>query len=91
MLITNARVLTFDATSSVLDNAAVEIRKDGTIGAIGSPPHTAQDTIDARGRLLMPALINCHTHLYSTLARGIALAGPPGELLRDSQQALVAS
>jgi putative selenium metabolism protein SsnA len=25
----------------------------------------------------MPALINCHTHLYSTLARGISLAGPP--------------
>jgi putative selenium metabolism protein SsnA len=24
----------------------------------------------------MPALINCHTHLYSTLARGIALPGP---------------
>jgi hypothetical protein len=23
----------------------------------------------------MPALINCHTHLYSTLARGISLAG----------------
>jgi putative selenium metabolism protein SsnA len=25
----------------------------------------------------MPALINCHTHLYSTLARGMSLAGPP--------------
>jgi putative selenium metabolism protein SsnA len=24
----------------------------------------------------MPALINCHTHLYSTLARGISLPGP---------------
>ena len=31
--------------------------------------------IDAQGKLLMPALINCHTHLYSTLARGISLAG----------------
>jgi putative selenium metabolism protein SsnA len=33
--------------------------------------------IDAGGRLLMPALINLHTHLYSTLARGIALPGKP--------------
>ncbi|HMD83794.1 MAG TPA: putative aminohydrolase SsnA [Terriglobia bacterium] len=33
------------------------------------------EIIDARGKLLMPALINCHTHLYSTLARGIPLAG----------------
>ena len=37
------------------------------------PP--AVDVLDAGGRLLMPALINCHTHLYSTLARGIALPG----------------
>ncbi|MGO8815754.1 MAG: putative aminohydrolase SsnA, partial [Terriglobia bacterium] len=29
----------------------------------------------AQGKLLMPALINCHTHLYSTLARGISFAG----------------
>jgi len=36
-----------------------------------------QDIVDAQGKLLMPALINCHTHLYSTLARGIALAGRP--------------
>jgi putative selenium metabolism protein SsnA len=25
----------------------------------------------------MPALINCHTHLYSTLARGMRVPGPP--------------
>jgi putative selenium metabolism protein SsnA len=36
---------------------------------------TTQETIDAQGKLLMPALINCHTHLYSTLARGIAIPG----------------
>ena len=33
------------------------------------------EVIDAQGKLLMPALINCHTHLYSTLARGISLPG----------------
>ena len=27
----------------------------------------------------MPALINCHTHLYSTLARGLAIPGRPPE------------
>ncbi len=35
----------------------------------------SQESIDAQGKLLMPALINCHTHLYSTLARGISLPG----------------
>jgi putative selenium metabolism protein SsnA len=33
--------------------------------------------VDLAGRLLMPALINCHTHLYSTLARGMHVPGPP--------------
>ena len=36
---------------------------------------TTLEVIDARGKLLMPALMNCHTHLYSTLARGISLPG----------------
>jgi len=34
-----------------------------------------QEIIDAQGKLLIPALINCHTHLYSTMARGISLPG----------------
>ena len=37
--------------------------------------HPASRVLDAGGKLLMPALINCHTHLYSTLARGISLPG----------------
>lgn len=30
-------------------------------------------TIDATGKIVMPGLVNCHTHLYSTLARGMIL------------------
>ncbi len=29
--------------------------------------------IDGNGKLLIPGLINCHTHIYSTLSRGIPL------------------
>jgi putative selenium metabolism protein SsnA len=80
MIITNARILTFDAANRVMNSGSVEIRDDGTIGAVRQagrpmPPHGK--VVDARGRLLMPALINCHTHLYSTLARGMALCGRP--------------
>jgi putative selenium metabolism protein SsnA len=75
MLLTNARIVTFDAVNRVIDNGSVEIRANGTIGAVGAA--TDGEVIDAGGRLLMPALINCHTHLYSTLARGIALTGRP--------------
>jgi cytosine/adenosine deaminase-related metal-dependent hydrolase len=33
--------------------------------------------IDARGRIIMPGLINTHMHLYSTFARGMALKDAP--------------
>jgi len=77
MIIRNARILTFDARNRVLENAAVRIAADGAIAFVGemAAPAPSEEIVDAGGRLLMPALINCHTHLYSTLARGIALPG----------------
>ncbi len=54
------------------------------IEAVGSDEDLgarAQGTriIDAGGRLIAPGFINAHMHLYSTLARGMALDGPPPE------------
>jgi putative selenium metabolism protein SsnA len=78
MIISNVRVLTFDAGNHVYDSASVEIRRDGTIGRVGTAVSAAgDDVVDGGGRLLMPALINCHTHLYGTLARGIQIPGEP--------------
>jgi putative selenium metabolism protein SsnA len=89
MIIENARILTFDASNRVLDSGSIEVRDDGSIGEVcGTQPALSlskgalaradsAEKFDARGRLLMPALINCHTHLYSTLARGISLPGTP--------------
>jgi putative selenium metabolism protein SsnA len=79
MIVRNARVLTFDSANRVLDSASVEVLADGAIGAVGAVRRRAPDEIDARGRLLMPALINAHSHLYGTLARGMALPGPAPE------------
>lgn len=80
MIIRNARVVTFDRSNQVLDNAAVELLDDGAIGWIGpdrAVPERCggQDVVDAGGMLLMPALINSHSHLYGTLARGIQMRG----------------
>ncbi len=81
MIIRNARIVTLDAANQVIDSGAVEVRADGSIGSVGANPTAAKegDVVDAHGKLLMPALINCHTHLYSTLARGMALGGRPPE------------
>ena len=75
MILTNARILTFDDDNRVFDSGTVEVRADGSIGRVRSGRARGADTVDAGGRLLMPALINCHSHLYSTLARGITLPG----------------
>ena len=46
---------------------------DGRISAIGlALEEEADEVIDARGRLIMPGLIQVHVHLCQTLFRGIA-------------------
>jgi len=75
MILTNARILTFDGRNRVLDSGSVEVTPDGAIGFVRSGRALGPNTVDLHGRLLMPALINIHTHLYSTLARGISLRG----------------
>jgi len=76
MWIKNARILTFDAANTVLDDGAVGVKegKFAWVGRASEAPKGAE-VVDAKGMLLMPALINAHTHLYSTLARGISLPG----------------
>jgi putative selenium metabolism protein SsnA len=77
MILTNARILTFDAANRVLDSGSVEVLEDGAIGSVRGGRALDTHAVDLHGRLLMPALINCHTHLYSTLARGMHVPGPP--------------
>ena len=43
--------------------------------------------VDAQGNLIMPGLINCHTHIYSGLARGLAIKGcNPTNFLENLEQ-----
>ena len=77
MILTNARILTFDGTNRVLHSGSVEVLADGAIGFVRSGRALDAHAVDLQGRLLMPALINCHSHLYGTLARGMRLPGPP--------------
>jgi putative selenium metabolism protein SsnA len=79
VIVANARVVTFDGANRVLDSGQVEILPGGVFGearaASGAP--RPGEALDARGKLMMPALLNCHTHLYSAFARGMALSGAP--------------
>jgi len=73
--ITNATIVTVDANDSVIDGGTIVISDDtiAEVLAAGVAPMAAIDhTIDAAGGIVMPGLINAHTHLAMTAFRGFA-------------------
>jgi 5-methylthioadenosine/S-adenosylhomocysteine deaminase len=76
LVIANGVVVTMDADGRVIDNGAVAITGQ-TIAGVGTAAEvTAQfratETIDASGRVVMPGLINTHTHAPMVMYRGLA-------------------
>jgi 5-methylthioadenosine/S-adenosylhomocysteine deaminase len=76
IVITGGNILTMDDRSSKIDDGAVAVDGD-TIVALGNTGEITREyrgrkTIDAKGHLVMPGLINCHTHAAMTCFRGIA-------------------
>jgi 5-methylthioadenosine/S-adenosylhomocysteine deaminase len=76
ILFTNALVLTMDEELTRYSPGAVAVQADSII-AVGpedkvKSEYSAQETIDCKGKVLMPGLINAHTHVPMTLLRGIA-------------------
>jgi len=87
LLIVNARVVTVDAKYSYFDPGAVAIR-NGAILAVGPSAQLVaafapRSTWDARGKILMPGLVNTHTHAAMSLLRGLADDVPLDLWLRD--------
>jgi len=79
LLITNGHLVTLDEANRFIGNGSVYI-EDKLIVEVGgstTATRTADRTIDARGSVVMPGLINAHHHLYSTFARGFTPPGPP--------------
>lgn len=74
ILIRNGILLTMDEKGSTISGGYVAIRGD-SIAALGSGDGNgihAHKIIDARGGLILPGLINSHTHAAMTLFRGLA-------------------
>ena len=77
LLVGNGRLITCDERMPLVEDGCVALR-DGLIADVGKTAvlrqrYVSAEFLDARGRLIMPGLINAHTHLYSTFARGMAL------------------
>jgi len=75
ILVINGTLLTLDASHTEITDGAVAINRD-RITAIGSvndfSDWSASRVIDARGGIILPGLINTHTHAAMTCFRGLA-------------------
>jgi len=75
-LITGGTVVTMNAKRDVFSPGAIAI-KDSKIVAVGPEDRVRQlvesdNEVDASGKLVIPGLINAHTHVPMTLLRGLA-------------------
>jgi 5-methylthioadenosine/S-adenosylhomocysteine deaminase len=75
-LLTNALVLTMDEQFNQYEPGAVAVSGD-SIAAVGPEAevretYTSERVIDCDGKVLMPGLVNTHTHVPMTLLRGLA-------------------
>jgi 5-methylthioadenosine/S-adenosylhomocysteine deaminase len=74
LLIKNGTVLTMDAHASIIENGCVAVSGDiiSHVGADHSSPMKAKKVIDAKRGIILPGLVNCHTHAAMSLFRGLA-------------------
>ncbi|RHN22794.1 amidohydrolase family protein [Collinsella sp. AF31-11] len=91
LLVANGSVFTRNAQTPFIPNGAVAIDGD-TIVEVGpecelKAKYPDAEYVDAQGNLIMPGLINCHTHIYSGLARDLAIKGcNPTNFLENLEQ-----
>lgn len=76
LIVVGGTIVTMDNTRRIIDNGAIAIAQ-GRIVAVGSSAeiqksYFARETVDAGGRMIVPGLINGHTHVPMTLFRGLA-------------------
>ena len=73
LAVVDATVVTMDPAGTVHDRANIVV-DGGTITAIDTGPArpVARRMVDARGGIVVPGLVNAHTHMAMTMFRGIA-------------------
>lgn len=73
-------------TKRVIEDGAIAV-KDGKITFIGKASHAkgieAEARIDGHGKVALPGLVNCHTHVPMTLFRGLAEDQPLNKWLKE--------
>jgi 5-methylthioadenosine/S-adenosylhomocysteine deaminase len=76
LIVRGGTVVTMDGTRRVIENGSVAV-KNGRIVAVGRAAeldrnYAAREIVNAGGKVVIPGLINGHTHVPMTLFRGLA-------------------
>lgn len=80
ILLANGKVITRDADGIGFYPDGGVVTDGEKIAAVGKTEdlraaYPDAEFLDARGGVIMPGLINAHTHIYSALARGLSIKG----------------
>lgn len=75
-ILTNGTIVTMDRSYTVIEKGAVVVTGD-SIAAVGPAQEIAEtyqagEIIDCSGMVVLPGLVNAHTHVPMTLLRGLA-------------------
>jgi 5-methylthioadenosine/S-adenosylhomocysteine deaminase len=75
MIVTGGMVVTMNPGRAIIDDGAVAVSGDRIV-AVGpreqiEAAYTGRQTIDGRGKLVLPGWVNGHTHVPMTLLRGL--------------------
>src|SRR5574341_2366435 len=75
-ILANGIVLTMDSSFAILPDGAIAVKGD-SIAAVGETStilsqYESASVIDCNGQVIMPGLVNAHTHVPMTLLRGLA-------------------
>lgn len=82
LLIANTTIVTMNPRRDILTDASVVVSGDRIVDLGPASAVTARypnaSIIDGKGKVVLPGLINCHTHLSMSLQKGVTLAVPDG-------------
>jgi 5-methylthioadenosine/S-adenosylhomocysteine deaminase len=76
LIVSGGTIVTMDEARRIINNGAIAVAR-GRVVALGERAaierrYAARETVDASGRIVIPGLINGHTHIPMTLFRGLA-------------------
>jgi 5-methylthioadenosine/S-adenosylhomocysteine deaminase len=76
LIVVHGTVVTMDATRRILEDGAIAVQGDTIVGVDSTQrieaAYGSGKVIDAHGALILPGLINAHTHMSMSLFRGLA-------------------